>query len=93
MGETFRPVQGQRFAHPLVSDLIDEFMAEGAAGAGQSSWGPAVFGLFGSEAEAERAADRLRGREPAPAWLGVTAFDNQGARCWSTRTPSDPTAG
>ena len=46
VGEMFRPVQGERFAHPQVAALVEALLAAGAAGAGQSSWGPAVFGLF-----------------------------------------------
>jgi beta-RFAP synthase len=82
VGEMFRPVQGERFAHPEVAALVAALLAEGAAGAGQSSWGPAVFGLFPGAAEAQRAADRLRARL-AGAPLFVTAFDNRGARCWT----------
>jgi beta-RFAP synthase len=82
VGELFRPVQGERFAHPQVAQVVDALLEEGAAGAGQSSWGPAAFGLFGSETEAQRAADRLRDRlEGAP--LYVSAFQNRGARCWT----------
>jgi beta-RFAP synthase len=90
VGETFLPAMGGRFAHARVAELVDALLAEGAAGAGQSSWGPAVYGLFqGDEAAsrvAERFADRLGGRGRAFA----TSFNNSGARCWATRTPSDP---
>ena len=78
VGELFRPVQGDHFAHPQVAALVEALLGEGAAGAGQSSWGPAVFGLFGSDAEAQRAAQCLRGRlGGAP--LYVSAFQNRGA--------------
>lgn len=83
VGEMFRPVQGERFAHALVAQLVEELLAGGAAGAGQSSWGPAVYGLVRGEevarSLARRIADRLGG-------LGVvlaTSFNNRGARCWT----------
>lgn len=82
VGELFRPVQGDHFAHPQVAALVEALQDEGAAGAGQSSWGPAVFGLFASDAEARRAAERLRGRL-AGAPVYVSAFQNRGARCWT----------
>jgi beta-RFAP synthase len=78
VGEMFVPVQGGRFAHQTVADLVDALLEAGAAGAGQSSWGPAAFGLFANEAEAERAAGVLAGRGQ----VSVTGFSNTGARCW-----------
>ncbi len=62
VGEMFRPVQGERFAHARVAELVSALLAAGAAGAGQSSWGPAVFGFFASEDEARR-AEASRGRK------------------------------
>ena len=82
VGEVFRPIQGEHFAHPLVASLVDALLKSGAAGAGQSSWGPAVFGLFKDEREAQSAAEGLRGHlEGAP--LFVSAFQNHGATCWT----------
>lgn len=92
VGEMFRPVQGARFAHPLVAELVDLLLAGGAAGAGQSSWGPAVYGLVrGDDAMrglARRVEEHLGGR-------GIvlqTGFDNRGARCWTDRDPQPGTA-
>jgi beta-RFAP synthase len=81
VGEMFRPVQGARYAHPRVAELVEALLAEGAAGAGQSSWGPAVFGLFRDESAARRVADRL-GALVGDGPVLVTAFANHGARCW-----------
>jgi len=90
VGEMFRPVQGERFAHGLVAEVIDELLAGGAAGAGQSSWGPAVYGLVrGDEAArslARRVEDRLDGRGAVLA----TGFNNGGARCWTADAPVAP---
>ena len=88
VGEMFRPIQGEHFAHPLVAEVVAELLAGGAAGAGQSSWGPAVYGLVrGDEAArslARRVEDRLEGRGVVLA----TAFNNRGARCWAVAAPT-----
>ena len=78
VGEMFASVQGGRFAHPEVAGLVRDLLQQGAAGAGQSSWGPTVFGLFGNEARAEEVRKAMTGRGLAT----VTAFNNRGARCW-----------
>lgn len=45
VGDVFAPTQGGRFATPVVSTCIDALLDAGAYGAGQSSWGPACYGL------------------------------------------------
>ena len=62
---------------------MEVLQAEGACGAGQSSWGPAVYGLVQGDAAAQRIADRLRGRLAGRAPVLVTGFDTRGARCWT----------
>jgi beta-ribofuranosylaminobenzene 5'-phosphate synthase len=79
VGEMFAPVQGNTFASAPAAALVGDLLAMGAAGAGQSSWGPAVFGLFPDDQGAVAVAERLRGRGS----VIVTAFANAGARCWS----------
>jgi beta-RFAP synthase len=71
VGDSFAAVQGGRF-HPRASGLVEALLDAGAAGAGQSSWGPAVYGIAGSEAAALELARRVGGE--------VVAFDNDGAR-------------
>jgi beta-ribofuranosylaminobenzene 5'-phosphate synthase len=82
VGQTFQKVQGGAFAHPLVSMLIDDLLAWGAAGAGQSSWGPAVYGFVDGEEPAEALASRLRKKLGDRGTVQVVQFANQGARCW-----------
>jgi beta-ribofuranosylaminobenzene 5'-phosphate synthase len=91
VGETFRPVQGERFAHPQVAALVEALLLEGAAGAGQSSWGPAVYGLVRGDEEAERVASRLRSRLDGRGPVIVTAFNNRGARSWESATAAETT--
>jgi beta-ribofuranosylaminobenzene 5'-phosphate synthase len=81
VGETFRPVQGERFAHPRSAELIEALLAAGAAGAGQSSWGPAVFALAQGDEAAIRLEARARDLMAGRGRLYVTPFDNSGARC------------
>ncbi len=45
VGDCFAAIQGGRFSNPLSEQLIAFLLKAGAAGAGQSSWGPAVYGL------------------------------------------------
>lgn len=45
VGDVFAPAQGGRFATKVVSDCIDAMLEADAYGAGQSSWGPACYGL------------------------------------------------
>ncbi len=44
-GLFFKQVQGGIYSEKLSYKLIDQLLASGAYGAGQSSWGPAVYGL------------------------------------------------
>lgn len=53
VGEIFYDSQGGVFAHELCERLIDFMLEEGAYGAGQSSWGPVVYGLVKKGEEAE----------------------------------------
>lgn len=55
VGASFAPIQGGEFANPLSDRLITYLLSQGAAGAGQSSWGPAIYGLVAGQ----QAADQL----------------------------------
>ena len=57
VGDSFARVQGGRF-HPRAGALVEALLGGGAAGAGQSSWGPAVYGVVGSEAAGRELARR-----------------------------------
>jgi beta-ribofuranosylaminobenzene 5'-phosphate synthase len=45
VGDCFAAVQGGRYSNPLSEQLIEFLLKRGALGAGQSSWGPAVYGI------------------------------------------------
>ena len=78
VGDAFAPVQGGRF-HPRAGALVEALLRGGAAGAGQSSWGPAVYGVVGSEAAGRELARRMEG-VVGDGSVEVVAFDNRGAR-------------
>jgi beta-ribofuranosylaminobenzene 5'-phosphate synthase len=77
VGDAFAPVQGGTF-HPQAAPLVDALLRLGAAGAGQSSWGPAVYGLVGSEQEGREIVRGLEA-ELGGGWAEVVRFDNRAA--------------
>ena len=54
VGDYFAEVQGARFSSSPSGDCIKHMLENGAHGAGQSSWGPTVYGLADGEAEAKK---------------------------------------
>jgi beta-ribofuranosylaminobenzene 5'-phosphate synthase len=78
VGDAFAAVQGGRF-HPRAGALVEALLSEGAAGAGQSSWGPAVYGIVGDEAAGRALAERMAGVVGDDASVELVTFDNRGA--------------
>lgn len=58
-GMLFAAVQGGPYNGPEVTELIEVFRACGAAGVGQSSWGPGVFAWCENEPRAHRLAAEI----------------------------------
>jgi beta-ribofuranosylaminobenzene 5'-phosphate synthase len=84
VGDAFAPVQGGTF-HPQAAPLVDALLRLGAAGAGQSSWGPAVYGLVGSEEQGQVVARGLEAElGDGGGRVEVVRFDNRGARVEAT---------
>jgi beta-RFAP synthase len=79
VGDAFASAQGGTF-HPRAAPLVDALLRHGAAGAGQTSWGPAVYGIVGSEAAGRALADRLGAEIGDGGWVEVVPFDDEGAR-------------
>ena len=79
VGDAFAPVQGGTF-HPQAGPLVDALLRLGAAGAGQSSWGPAVYGIVGSEQQGQALVRGLEAELGAGGRVEVVRFDNGGAR-------------
>ena len=79
VGDAFAPVQGGRF-HPRAGALVEELLRGGAAGAGQSSWGPAVYGIVGGEPAGRELAQRMEAVVGSDGSVELVRFDNGGAR-------------
>lgn len=60
VGDSFAPVQGGRYANAVSARLIAYLLEQGALGAGQSSWGPTVYGLVQGEDAALKLEESLR---------------------------------
>ncbi|MDD5364626.1 MAG: GHMP kinase [Gallionellaceae bacterium] len=60
VGDHFAPVQGGRYASARVTRALAFCAGNGAAGVGQSSWGPTGFALTGSETQAHSLARAAR---------------------------------
>jgi beta-RFAP synthase len=59
IGDHFAPAQGGRYASRRVERALQRLAEWGAAAHGQSSWGPTGFAIFGDQAAAESAVQRL----------------------------------
>ncbi len=82
VGDSFAAIQGGRFATTLSGALVAHWLSQGAAGAGQSSWGPTVYALAGSDEEADRLAQIARAflARDAGGEVFVARAANHGAR-------------
>jgi len=59
VGDSFAPLQGGRYANPISARMIDHLLDQGALAAGQSSWGPTVYGLVQGEDAASALEESL----------------------------------
>ena len=78
VGESFASVQGGVF-HPRAAALVDALLRLGAAGAGQSSWGPAVYGVVAGEQAGLELARRMEPELAGGGRVELVSFDNRGA--------------
>ncbi len=81
-GGWFAPEQGGVFAPGETGELIDRLRAWGAVGVGQSSWGPAVYGIVGEAGASRALAERVRGVVGAGGLVYEGGFSVDGARVW-----------
>ncbi len=81
-GAWFAPAQGGTFA-PGQSELVVTRMAQwGAAGVGQSSWGPAVYGLVDTESAGRTLKARVAELLGSEGRVFEGGFAHVGARVW-----------
>ncbi len=81
-GAWFATQQGGVFAPGPTEELIAAMVRWGAAGVGQSSWGPAAYGLAESDAAAARLARELGPLLGGGGQVFQGGFAAQGARVW-----------
>jgi beta-ribofuranosylaminobenzene 5'-phosphate synthase len=86
-GRWFAPIQGGTFASSVSADLVQHMLGWGAAGVGQSSWGPTVYGLVEGESAACQLANRVQDAMGADGSVFEGPFRAHGACI--TRTSGD----
>ena len=82
-GAWFAAQQGGVFAPGRTDRLIADMAAFGAVGVGQSSWGPAAYGLVESEPAAADLARQVRRSLGSSGQVFEGGFAAHGARVWS----------
>jgi beta-ribofuranosylaminobenzene 5'-phosphate synthase len=78
VGSIFAARQGGMF-HPHAAPLVDALLALHVGAVGQSSWGPAVYGIVDGPERAAEVAERLRDAVGTSTAVRVVDFDRQGA--------------
>jgi beta-ribofuranosylaminobenzene 5'-phosphate synthase len=81
-GSWFAGQQGGVFAPGQTEQLVSSMAEWGAAGVGQSSWGPAAYGLVESAAAAIDLARRVRGAMGENGSVFQGGFAAAGAQVW-----------
>jgi beta-ribofuranosylaminobenzene 5'-phosphate synthase len=89
-GAWFAPQQGGVFAPGPTAALVERMAEWGAAGVGQSSWGPAAYGLVEGEEAAKSLARRARGLVGAAGQVFEGGFAGGGARVWRAAATGFP---
>jgi len=73
-------VQHGTYSHPFIEECVEKLLANGAWGAGQSSWGPALYGLVRAGEEEARVLKAMRRFLGGRGSVFSTKADNRGAR-------------
>ncbi len=83
-GRWFASVQGGAFARGPSEELVRRMAERGAAGVGQSSWGPAVYGIVDGETAGARLAEDIRAalEHCGGGTVYEGPFRTTGARVW-----------
>jgi beta-ribofuranosylaminobenzene 5'-phosphate synthase len=88
VGDVFAPMQAGRYASDPAAELVAYMLAQGALGAGQSSWGPTVYALVQGEEAALALERKVREfwQEKGQGTVFHTRVANQGAQVIVTPT-------
>jgi len=84
-GRWFAPVQGGTFAPGESENLVRLMRKWGACGVGQSSWGPAVYGIVDGEVAGLELARHVRAAANAESAVYIGPFRTSGARVWRAK--------
>jgi beta-ribofuranosylaminobenzene 5'-phosphate synthase len=82
-GDYWLEVQGGRYSHPRIEEGVGFLLKAGVYGAGQSSWGPAFYGLVQGEEQAREistALQRFLNSDGRRGEAFYTRPDNDGAK-------------
>jgi beta-RFAP synthase len=79
IGAMFAAQQGGVF-HPRAAPVVEALQALGVGAVGQSSWGPAVYGIVDGPERADEVAERLGTAVGPGTDVRVVDFDRSGAR-------------
>ena len=79
IGSLFATQQGGVF-HPRAAPVVEALHALGVGAVGQSSWGPAVYGIVDGSERAADVADRLRAALGPGTGVRAVDFDRRGAQ-------------
>jgi predicted sugar kinase len=83
-------VQGSTFAKGVSEELVHRMREWRALGVGQSSWGPAVYGIVVASDDAQRLAERARDFIGSEGVVYAGPFRREGARVWTADAPLAP---
>jgi len=86
-GRWFAPAQGGTFTPGPTEELVRRLTEWGAAGVGQSSWGPTVYGIVEGEEAGGRLAERVREALGSSGTVYEGPFRTDGARVWHAAVP------
>src|SRR5207245_1348570 len=89
-GGWFAPAQGGVFAPGETGELIERLRRWGAVGVGQSSWGPAVYGIVADAGAAAALAGRVRTILRPGGAVYEGGFSQAGGRVWRGVSPVPP---
>jgi beta-ribofuranosylaminobenzene 5'-phosphate synthase len=81
-GGWFAPAQGGVFTPGETGELVARLREWGAGGVGQSSWGPALYGIVGERDQARALAERVRTILRPGGTVYEGPFSTTGARVW-----------
>jgi beta-ribofuranosylaminobenzene 5'-phosphate synthase len=87
-GRWFAPAQGGTFTPGPTEELVRRMIEWGAAGVGQSSWGPTVYGIVDGDEAGVRLAGRVRTALGSSGTVHEGAFRTDGARVWRVPVPA-----